>query len=115
MFQRDAGVLIVEDDVLVGLLLASMVEELGYEVVGPCRTLRDGLAHARADVLGFALLDFDLGRGTNAVPIAEVLAGREIPFAFASGTPPAEIRCYVPDAVVLSKPLTESELAGLLS
>ena len=107
-------ILIIEDNVLLGLWLEDVVQDLGYWVVGPYVNLHDGLAHASNDDLDFALLDFDLGEGTDAIPIAEELTRRGIPFAFTSGTSPEVIRDFIPDATVLGKPVTEVDLMRIL-
>ena len=73
-------VLIVEDNLLIGMMLEQMVFELGHIVLGPYSNLNDGYDHARHDMVDFALLDFDLGEGTDALPIAEVLTSRHATF-----------------------------------
>ena len=108
------NILIIEDNVLVGLMLQDIVEDLGYRVVGPYLNLHDGLDHASRDDLDFALLDFDLGDGTDAIPIAEALTRRGIPFAFTSGTSPRVIRDFLPGAMIIGKPVTETELLRIL-
>ena len=108
-------VLIVEDDPLLAMAVEQMVEDLGHTVVGLFHSLKDGLWHAGRDDVDFALLDFDLGRGTNSVPIAEELARRLIPFAFVTHTDADHVRAAVPDAVVTAKPLTGTALARLFA
>lgn len=108
-------ILIVEDDALLGLLLEGFVEELGYRVNGPYLNLKDGLVHATKDDIDFALLDFDLGQGTTALPIAQVLTRRGISFVFTTATPPEHIRRFLPTATILRKPVSPAALAQLLS
>ena len=108
------NILIVEDNLLIAMMLEDIIEELGHRVVGPYLNLHDGLAHASRDDLNFALLDFDLGEGTCAIPIAEALTRRRIPFAFTSGTSPQVIRQFLPDAMIVGKPVTEADLRRIL-
>lgn len=108
-------ILIVEDNFLIALMLEQMVAELGHLVLGPYSKLNDGYDHARHDMVDFALLDFDLGEGTDTLPIAEVLTTRRIPFAFVSGNDPVEIWRHIAGAKIISKPVTESELDRLLA
>lgn len=78
------SVLVVEDEVLVALQLQKDLEESGYRVVGPARSLKHGLMLASGGGFDAALLDVSLGRETSIV-IAEQLQNRDIPFAFATG------------------------------
>lgn len=107
-------ILIIEDDVLIRLMLEDIIEELGHRVVGRYLNLQDGLDHASSDDLDFALLDFDLGDGTDAIPIAEALTRRGIPFAFTSETSPQVIRDFLPGAMIIGKPVTQTELMRIL-
>lgn len=82
--QVASRVLIVEDEALVALQLQNDLEENGYRVVGPARSLKHGLILASREQIDVALLDVSLGRETSAA-IAEQLLSRNIPFAFATG------------------------------
>lgn len=77
-------VLIVEDEMLVGLLIEDFVLEMGYEVVGPATRLDEALRMAENADLDFAVLDINLA-GHLSFPVAEALIRRAIPFVFASG------------------------------
>ena len=79
-----ARVLIVEDEVLVALQLQKDLEDSGYGVIGPARSLKHGQILASGDGFDIALLDVRLGKETSAA-IAEHLLRRNIPFAFATG------------------------------
>ena len=46
-------------------MLEQMVTALGRLVLGPYENLNDGYEAARRDMIGFALLDFNLGDGTE--------------------------------------------------
>lgn len=107
-------ILIVEDNALLALEMEALVEDLGYWVIGPIQNLQDGLDHARADDFEFALLDFDLGHGTDATPIAEALSARGIPFAFTTGSDPGIIRKAFGVATIIAKPVSEGQLMAVL-
>lgn len=77
-------ILVVEDEALIAAMLEDMLIDLGATVVGPAATLTTGLGLARGEVLDGAILDANLN-GVFADPIAEALAGRGVPFVFASG------------------------------
>ena len=74
-------VLVVEDDALIAMELAAIVEEMGCTVLGPVGSLTRALALAGASALDAALLDLNL-RGQSGEEVAALLAGRGIPFAF---------------------------------
>jgi len=61
-----------------------------------------------------SLLDFDLGHGTDATPIAEALSARGIPFAFTTGTDAAIIHKASGVATIIPKPVSEGQLMAVL-
>jgi PAS domain S-box-containing protein len=108
-------VLLVEDEALVALQLQQDLEQYGYRVVGPARSLKHGLLLAAQEHIDAALVDISLGRTTSA-PIADQLLERNIPFAFATGyleVPmlPEHLRT-VP---LLNKPYIADEVHGMLA
>jgi CheY-like chemotaxis protein len=99
-----ARVLVVEDEALIALVLQDMLEELGWEVVGPASTLAEARTLADdTESYDLALLDVRLN-GETVFPVAEriVAAGRPIIFATGSGGDdlPSSIRA----SSVLGKP-----------
>jgi PAS domain S-box-containing protein len=77
-------VLVVEDEALVAMQVKSDLENAGHIVVGPARTLAQGIELARSNELDFALLDLRLGDDLSTL-VAEQLLSRSIPFAFSTG------------------------------
>jgi DNA-binding NarL/FixJ family response regulator len=74
-----ARVVVVEDDYLIAMQTASIVEDAGYTVIGPEATVdatRKVLAHQKVDL---ALLDINLG-GEMVFPISEMLDTMDIPY-----------------------------------
>ena len=68
-------VLVVEDEVIVGMLLEDMLGELGCEVVAISTHLEEALGLARSLDIDFALLDINLD-GHHSFPVADVLRER---------------------------------------
>lgn len=67
-------VLIAEDEVLVSMFLADIVEEAGMEVCGTARTCEEGRAAAAARPPGVALVDVNLKGGSgNGLDLAAAL------------------------------------------
>ena len=77
-------VLVVEDEIMIRMLLEDMLTDLGYEVAGAAGGLDEALALARDAALDVAILDVNLN-GNPVYPVAEVLAGRGVPFIFSTG------------------------------
>jgi CheY-like chemotaxis protein len=83
-------VLVVEDEALIAMAVEARLRDAGAEVVGPAFTAAEALrlveAAAAADGgLGAAVLDLKLAGGETAIPVADALAARGVPFLFATG------------------------------
>lgn len=77
-------ILLVEDDVLIGMMLVDMFDALGLPEPAQATTNDEALAIIAAESIGGALVDINLG-DEKGWPIADALAARGIPFAFTSG------------------------------
>ena len=80
----DRLVLLVEDDVLIGMMLVDMFDALGLPEPAQATTNEEALAIIAAEAIGGALVDINLG-DEKGWPIADALAEHGIPFAFTSG------------------------------
>jgi len=91
-------ILLVEDDVLIGMMLADMFDE--------------ALAFIATEPLAGALVDINLG-DEKGWPVADALAERGIPFAFTSGggdvIPPAHAH-----RKLITKPFRISDIEAAL-
>lgn len=83
-------VLLVEDDITIGIALADMLEAADFAVDGPHRTVADAMAALAEKFPDFALLDLRLGR-QDSLLVAEDLERYGIDFAFYSGAEPEGI------------------------
>jgi len=77
-------ILLVEDEILVGMMVRDMLEDFGFEVAGPITDLAGALKAAVAGGLDAAILDVNLG-GELIYPVAQILAERRVPFIFVTG------------------------------
>ena len=77
-------ILLVEDDVLIGMMLVDMFDALGLPEPAQATTNGEALALIASESLAGALVDINLG-DEKGWPIADALAERDIPFAFTSG------------------------------
>jgi len=82
--RTDLSVLIVEDEPLVALLLEEMFLELGFSHTNTITNLQEAIQYASHEDPSFAILDLNL-QGKETYAVADILAQRSIPFAFASG------------------------------
>ncbi|MBW8295916.1 response regulator [Sphingopyxis sp.] len=77
-------ILLVEDDVLIGMMLADMFDALGLPEPAQAASMDEALAIIANESLDGALVDINLG-DEKGWPVADALAERGIPFAFTSG------------------------------
>jgi len=100
-------ILIVEDEPILALNYASILEDTGCEVIGPVSTISKGIKIIEREHIDGAVLDIDLG-GVPVDPIVTALQQKGIPYIFVSAFPD-RIGPYK-DAVFLEKPCTAAEL-----
>ncbi|KRQ00827.1 hypothetical protein AOQ71_38065 [Bradyrhizobium manausense] len=104
-----ASVFLVEDEVLIRMLVADMVTELGHAVAAEAGDLSSALDHANSAVFDMAVLDVWLGRD-SIEPVANALANRNIPFAFASGVGAEGVPEQFRERPRLQKPFAMAQL-----
>ena len=105
-------ILLVEDDVLIGMMLVDMFDALGLPEPAQATTNDEALAIIAAESIGGALVDINLG-DEKGWPVADALAERGIPFAFTSGggdvIPPAHAH-----RKLITKPFRISDIEAAL-
>ena len=107
-------VLLVEDEALVALDLAEMVEELGHTVVGMCSSADSALAFLERSDVDFAVLDYNLRQSTSAA-IADRLTALRVPFAFLTGYRPSGLPERFRNGTILAKPVSFEAVKGLFA
>jgi CheY-like chemotaxis protein len=75
---------LVEDEVLIRMMLADMVEELGHRVVAEAGNIQDAQVLAETIFFDIAILDINIA-GSSIVPVAEIIARRGLPFFLSAG------------------------------
>ncbi|MCI4680142.1 response regulator [Rhodoblastus acidophilus] len=107
--------LLVDDDPMLGLLVADWLSESGCEVVGPARTVKAALdlVEKERDALDAALLDVALDRG-NSYPVADALALYGVPFAFVTGHGLGGLAPAYREAPILTKPFQFDDLQRII-
>lgn len=109
-----ARVLLVEDEMLIAMDVADMLEELGFSVVGPALRLNKALRIAAEECFDLAVLDVNLA-GERSFEVADVLRKRGIPFIFVTGYGVAGVIDDYREAVVLQKPIEIFQLGEAMA
>src|SRR6185437_17132705 len=78
------GILVVEDEYLIRMLLEDMLDELGYSVAAAVGTIAEARQLASSGDFNAAILDVNLD-GQEIYPVADILAKRGLPFVFVTG------------------------------
>ena len=112
-------VAIVEDEMMVAWSLETMVEDLGYEMVGIFPRGEAALAAITPDGVDIVLMDLNLGGGMDGVETARRLREADnvrIIFisAYADPATRARVTAEVPGALLLRKPVSAARLAQAL-
>ena len=107
------SVLVLEDDVLIALDLAMLVEEAGAKVIGPCHSAEAAMTTAADQRPDLALIDFNLGDHTSE-RFADWLAGNGIPYVFLTGHTASHLSSRVENVRILEKPVSTTKLADIL-
>ena len=107
-------ILLVEDEMLVAMLLEDMLSEAGHTLVGPMARVEQAVAAVQQEAIDLAILDVNVG-GEEVYPVAEALAAREIPFAFATGYGAHGLREPWQDRPTLQKPFHRSDLFRMVA
>lgn len=108
----DRLILLVEDDVLIGMMLVDMFDMLGFSELAQATTNAEAMGIIASRPVAAALIDINLG-DEKGWPIADALALRGIPFAFTSGggdVIPAAHACRR----LVSKPFRIAEIEAML-
>ena len=102
-------VLIVEDEVLIGMLLEDMLGDLGYTVAATVSRVDEAVKLAREIELDAAILDVNVN-GQDVYPVAEALVARGIPFVFATGYGERGLPAAYKTRPTLQKPFQQESL-----
>ena len=110
---RAPRIFVAEDEFLVALETETVLTQLGCDVVGPANTFAQAEAMARGQDFDAAIVDVNL-RGIEIYPVAEVLAARGIPFAFATGFSAEGLAAAHRARPRLQKPFHEEQMRDIL-
>jgi CheY-like chemotaxis protein len=104
-----ARILLVEDEALIALMLEDMLEGMECAVTALAPRVPLGVSLAENGDFDLALLDVNVA-GENIEPVADILAGRGIPFIFATGYGEAGVPLRYRERPVVAKPFRAEQL-----
>ena len=78
------SVFLVEDEVMIRMMVADMLEELGYSVAAEAGEINEAIRLAQSTDFDLAILDVNVN-GKVISPVAELIKARNRPFIFATG------------------------------
>jgi CheY-like chemotaxis protein len=107
-------ILVVEDEFLIALDIAAVLEQAGLAVIGPVGNVPEALARIEKEDVQGALLDAHLA-GEPVGRIADALAARAIPFAFVTGYGPEQLPAAHRRMPLVRKPFTDKDLLAAIA
>jgi DNA-binding response OmpR family regulator len=107
------SVFLVEDEAMIRMMVADMLEELGYSIVAETGEIEQALKLARTANFDIAILDVNVN-GKLISPVAEVIEARNRPFIFATGYGAQGLPPEYRDRPALQKPFQMENLAIMI-
>ena len=96
-------IVIVEDDALIGMDLADLLDVMGHEVCTIARTEAEAVAAAERFRPGLMIVDGNLDEGNGVSAMARILARRFVPHFYVTGDA-LRVQGLASDAIVVAKP-----------
>jgi len=96
-------ILVVEDDVMIGGLLAETLEDLGHFVCGVETNAANAVAAAARHHPDLMIVDVGLGEASGVAAVKEILRSGFVPHVFATGDALRDLSLG-PNAVLIQKP-----------
>ena len=110
---RGGAVFLVEDEVMIRMMVADMLEELGYRVVAEAGEISEAIRLLQSTEFDFAILDVNVN-GKVISPVADLIKARNRPFIFATGYGSSGLPEEYRDRPALQKPFQLETLARMI-
>ena len=112
---RSSGgsVFLVEDEVMIRMMVADMLGELGYRIAAEAGEINEAIKLAQSIEFDLAILDVNVN-GKVISPVADLIAARNRPFIFATGYGSSELPAEYRDRPALQKPFQIETLARMI-
>lgn len=110
-------VLIIEDEPVIALDLATIARELGHTVLPMAMTRREAIEIAARESPGLVLADIQLSDGSSGIEAArEIMASRHLPVVFITAYPERLLTGQRPEPTfMISKPFLPSTVKAIMS
>jgi CheY-like chemotaxis protein len=115
MATRPVGcsVFLVEDEVMIRMMVADMLEELGHGVAAEAGEIGEALRLVQSTDFDLAILDVNVN-GKVITPVAEMIKAKRRPFIFATGYGSSGLPPEYRDRPALQKPFQLETLAQMI-
>ncbi len=97
------SVFLVEDEVMIRMMVADMLEELGYKVAAEAGDIAEAMRLAQSTEFDVAILDVNVN-GKVISPVADLIKAKGRPFIFATGYGSSGLPEEYRDRPALQKP-----------
>jgi CheY-like chemotaxis protein len=108
------SVFLVEDEAMIRMMVADMLEELGYHVAAETGEINEAIRLAAITEFDIAILDVNVN-GKVISPVAELIKARNRPFIFATGYGTQGVPESYRDRPALQKPFQIETLAEVIA
>jgi two-component system, response regulator PdtaR len=102
-------ILVVEDDAVIGMMLAEMLEDMGHDVCSIEATEADAVTAADRCRPDLMIVDVMLKDGNGVSAVAKILRVGPVPHLFV-GADLRRLKALRPSAVAIQKPYREADL-----
>ena len=111
---RTISTLLVEDETLIRMMLAEIVEDQGHLITSEATNIEAAMSLAETGRFDLALLDINIA-GSLITPVVHILDKRNVPIIFVSGysnqTMPAELK----GRLLVEKPFSPDTLLDAIN
>ena len=107
------SVFLVEDEVMIRMMVADMLEELGYRIAAEAGEISEAIRLAQSIDFDLAILDVNVN-GKVISPVADLIKARNRPFIFATGYGSSGLPKEYRDRPSLQKPFQIETLARVI-
>lgn len=107
------NVFLVEDEVMIRMMVADMLEELGFRVVAEAGEIGEAIRLVQSTDFDLAILDVNVN-GKVISPVADLIKARNRPFIFATGYGSSGLPEDYRDRPALQKPFQLETLGKMI-